>query len=118
MTGVWLIQSFPSVEWLKSAVKQKLYDTGMQEWHARVSERPSCNLYTKFKETFQYERYLNILSPNKVRNLRLPVNAYKYDINFANSQTCKLCNALIGDGIHYLLHCHILNNIIYYTVTY
>jgi hypothetical protein len=97
MSVKWLRQLFPCVEWLKIAVKQNPYDTGIQEWHARLSERPSCNLYIKFKETFQYESYLNILSPKhrsclckfRVRNLKLPVNAYKYDIKFDNSKQCK-----------------------------
>ena len=112
MSNIWLTQSFPSKEWLKSSIKQKLYDTGIQAWHESINEKAYCDSYVKFKTTFNFENYLTILPQKlliyfckfRVRNIKVPNNTYKYSED--NSKICKLCNTSIGDEQHYLLYCN------------
>jgi hypothetical protein len=111
MSNIWITHSFPSKNWLKISLKQRLYDIGVQEWYSRVAEHSSCNTYKLFKTTFSCETYLTCvpdplrkyLCKFRLRNCKLPIITCKYDNN--DTMNCKLCNFYVGDEIHYLLHC-------------
>lgn len=116
MSNVWTAKFCPEKAWLKCAIKQKLYDVGIQEWQSRLSTKKSCALYTEFKTTFKLENYLLLLSQNmrkiycklRVKNYNIPINNYMFK---NGDKSCKLCESKIADEQHYLLQCRQLDSL-------
>lgn len=116
MSNIWLSQSVPNIKWFKLAIKQKLADLCMQEWHSRLLQHSSCVSYIMFKSSFNCEKYLTSLSTIKrvylckfrLRNFKLPVVTCKYE---NHDNMCNLCGDGIGDESHYLFICPALTSL-------
>ena len=67
MSEIWESHLFPNEEWLVSAVKQKLRDINMTNWHAQLPDTSSCaTTYKLLKTRVGMEHYLVTL-PIKFR---------------------------------------------------
>lgn len=71
--NVWLTQSFPTVEWLSQAIKIRLQDQYMQDWHRTINTAPKCVTYRLFKEEWGQEQYLLDLP----RDIRIPLCKFR-----------------------------------------
>jgi len=84
----------------------------MQSWHIDVSISDKCLNYRLFKESHDYEQYLDILSGYsgiqdfiyfRLYNTHLPIEKGRWLGIPRNEHVYRLCNAnQLGDEFHYL----------------
>ena len=113
MSNISETHSFPNEKWLVNAVKQKLRDIYITNWHAQLDKSDSATSYKIFKTTFGMENYLVTL-PVKFRkafirirtnNHRLPIETGRWRRAAMKDRTCYLCNETLGDEIHVIFEC-------------
>ena len=113
MSNIWETHSFPNEKWLVNAVKQKLRDIYITNWHAQLDKSDSATSYKIFKTTFGMENYL-ITLPVKFRkafirirtnNHRLPIETGRWRRAAMKDRTCNLCNETLGDEFHVIFEC-------------
>ena len=81
MSNIWETHSFPNEKWLVNAVKQKLRDIYITNWHAQLDKTDSATSYKIFKTTFGMKNYLVTL-PVKFRKafIRIRTNNHRLPI--------------------------------------
>ena len=111
MPSIWNTQTFINSNWIVNAVKLSLKYQFKQLWHSLIQISPKPLIYRCFKETFEFEIYLEILDnkylfdffyffelyskwQNIERNRRLCVLCQKQDIVCIMSKT--------GDCVYYV----------------
>ena len=65
MGGVWITQSFISVNYLSQQIKQRQHDQYLQTWKDNISQSSRGNTYRLYKEQLYFESYINKL-PEKL----------------------------------------------------
>ena len=114
MFNVWDTQTFINSNWLHSSVKLKLKDQYIQTWHSLIENSPKAINYRIFKETFEFEKYFQILDFKKATDLcrfrttnhKLPIEQGRWNNVGRSNRICTLCAANdIGDEFHYILQC-------------
>lgn len=116
---VWNVQNIEDLNttWLKSYVKQTLYDQFTQEWENDVFTSSKSSCYRIYKENFGFEGYLDVLT-DKERNIfckfrttnhRFIIETGRWNDIERQDRICTHCNSQrIGDEFHYLLECQSL----------
>ena len=119
LSNVWFIQGALNLNWLNNIIKRILLDQFKQEWISDVENSPKSLCYRFFKETLEFENYLDILNDNdrknytkyRICNHRLPIETGRWTNIVRNQRFCNLCNAnKLGDEYHYILECPALEN--------
>ena len=109
LSNIWLNQSFPNKNWLKSKVKLTLIDQFKQSWESTVENSPKSLNYRIFKEELKFENYLNILSKKdaitllkfRICNHHLPIEKGRWQNISRENRICDKCNLNeIGDEFH------------------
>ena len=118
LSNIWLYQTFRNDNWLKLKVKQTLLDQFTQEWRSKVQNSPKALNYRLYKDTLEFEPYLDIL-PDKdaitfckfrTCNHHLPIEKGRWQNIPRENRTCPLCRRSdLADEFHYMLSCPILN---------
>ena len=81
--------------------KARLSDQFVQEWQASINSMSKLNYYVKYKKTFEFEPYLNIISNYMIRKCltRFRLDSHRLEIELGRnsgtdreSHLCKLCN--------------------------
>ena len=119
MSGIWETHSFPNEKWLVSAVKQKLRDIYIANWHAQLDTSSSDTTYKLIKTRFGMENYLVTLPMKfrkslikiRTRNHRLPIETGRWQHVTREERICNLCNQSLGDEFHFILECKELKGI-------
>lgn len=112
LSYVWINQSFSSINWLKSIVKDTLINQFLQDWFRNVENSPKCLNYKIFKKGFGQDIYLTKL-PNDLRvlftkfrtcNHKLPIETRRWTNIKRFHRICLLCNTnTLGDEQHYVM---------------
>eukprot|EP00745_Piridium_sociabile_P040569 TRINITY_DN782_c0_g1_i3.p1 TRINITY_DN782_c0_g1~~TRINITY_DN782_c0_g1_i3.p1 ORF type:complete len:396 (+),score=16.17 TRINITY_DN782_c0_g1_i3:171-1358(+) len=96
---VWIMQEVGSEKSFVLEFKQRLIDCFQQNWHARISENQKYRWYHSFKDVFQPERYLSIITNKwhrcvlarfRMRTLGLYVNRRWFDVDVSVNAPCTL----------------------------
>ena len=119
MSGIWETHVFPNEKWLVCAVKQKLKDIFITNWHLQIDNSSSGVIYKLIKNTFAFENYLvtlpfklrKALVQIRTRNNRLPIETGRWQQIPRDERICFLCKANIGDEFHFILECKELNDV-------
>ena len=120
MSFVWNNPSSVTTEWLSLKLKKSLQDIFIQNWHKQCLECSKSCHYHLYKPTFELEKYLIELpfclrvAMTKLRtsNHKLPIEKGRYRNLPRYERHCNLCNTeKVGDEFHFLLECHMLDNI-------
>ena len=80
-SNVWDTQFYINESWLKQSVKLRLQDQYKQVWNSNLQDSSKSVNYRIFKETFEFEKYFDILDTNdcitlckfRTTNNKLPV---------------------------------------------
>lgn len=113
-SNLWNIQDGHDINptWFKQAIKLRLSDIGLQEWHEEVWNHDRCHVYRIIKDKLCFESYINTLNFKervaltkfRCRSSTLPVCKY---VNDYGDNICNLCEANeVGDEFHYLFVCN------------
>ena len=86
MSGIWQSHTFRNEKWLVCAVKQKLRDVFITNWHAQLDISSSGITYSLIKTNFGMENYLVTLPLKlrkpliqiRTRNHRLPIETGRW----------------------------------------
>ena len=104
-------------KWLVCAVKQKLRDIFITNWHAQLDISSSGITYRLIKTNFGMENYLVTLPLKlrkpliqiRTRNHRLPIETGRWLHIPREERICNLCNDTrirrLGDEFHFILEC-------------
>ena len=95
-SGIWDNHRFPNQIWLSKAVRQKVYDVFITDWHQNVESNVN---YRIFKHKFEFERYLINIPNNllyyfisiRTQNHRLPVETGRWSKLEITDRKCNLC---------------------------
>ena len=119
LSHIWINQTFHSINWLKSCIKEVLQNQFVQEWNCIINDSPKCINYRILKTNFELEYYLLNL-PKDLRifltrlrtcNHRLPIETGRWNNIERNLRKCTKCNCnSIGDEFHYILECTFFSN--------
>ena len=94
--------------------KARLCDQFVQEWPASINSMSKLNYYVKYKKTFKFEPYLNIISNYMISNYstcfrqgshRLEIELGRMTGIDRESRLCKLCNSNVETEYHVLMCC-------------
>ena len=85
MLYIWNTQTFIHSNWIVNAVKLSLKYKFKQSWHTSIQNSPKTLIYRCIKETFKFEKYLEILGSKylldffkfRTSNHRLPVAKHR-----------------------------------------
>ena len=58
LSHIWINQTFHSINWLKSCIKEVLQNQFVQKWNCIINDSPNCINYRIFKTNFGLEYYL------------------------------------------------------------
>ena len=102
-----------NANWIVQSLKQRLKDSYLQSWNARVEQCSSGVNYRLFKDSFKRNDYFTFLSNRqcriltrfRTRNHRLPVEVGRWIKNSKAISRCERCNSEIGDEYHYVMEC-------------
>ena len=103
-----------------SEFKQRLIDSFQQTWHAHISENDKYSWYHSFKDAFQPERYLNILTNKwhrsnlvrfRIRTMGFQKNRRWFDIDNLENGSCPVCKEGLEDENHFLFDCKAYNDL-------
>ena len=93
--------------------KRRLRDQFIQEWSTGINNCSKLDYYTKFKNTFCYEDYLDILNTDILRKTftcfrlsshNLEIETGRYNGIDRSNRFCKLCSQhLVETEYHFLL---------------
>jgi hypothetical protein len=118
---IWLSQTVGDHVLFLSILKQRLCDTFIQNWNARLTDSSRAIFYRNFN-TFGFKQYLNIINIPKYRYAltRLRVASHRLQIEVGrwhrpvsvpiNERKCLYCQKL-EDEFHFLFECNLYNNI-------
>ena len=114
-SGIWQTQATHAINsrWLSLAIKQKLKDQYLQNWHSLVEISSSGKNYKLFKEDFEQSKYVKLLQNKyckimmrfRTRNTKLPVEVGRWNGTPFDERICTLCQDDVGDEYHYILSC-------------
>lgn len=119
MPYIWRNQNFMSSTWLKLTIKTCLQDQYKQTWHANVQNSPVTLNYRIFKESFELEKYFDILDKKdmytlckfRMLNHKLPIETGRWNNIQREDRKCNLCDLNdLGDEFHYLFKCKQIDN--------
>lgn len=108
-SNIWLSQGNFNSNWLGISLKQKLFDRFQQKWRAEIDCSSKGLAYKLFKQIFEYEEYLNILSDKdriiycrfKTGNHKLLIETGRWNKIERNYRYCNLCLCNeIGNEFH------------------
>ena len=95
--------------------KRRIRDQFIQEWNTGINNCSKLDYYSKFKKTFCYEEYLDILNTDTLRKTltcfrlsahTLEIETGRYNGIDRSNRFCKLCNQhLVETEYHFLLCC-------------
>ena len=116
---IWQSHDVINSRWLSLAIKQKLRDQHLQNWHSLVEMSSSGKNYKLFKEEFEQSKYFRYLPSRycktmmrfRTRNTKLPVEIGRWNGTPLGERTCTLCHADVGDEYHYILSCKFFKEI-------
>ena len=119
MSGILQSHIFRNEKWLVCAVKQKLRDIFITNWHAQLDISSSGITYSPIKTNFGMENYLVTLPLKlrkpliqiRTRNHRLPMETGRWLHIPREERICNLCNDRIGDKFHFILECRELKDL-------
>ena len=111
--NVWMAPNDFNANWIVQSLKQRLKDSYLQSWNARVEQCSSGVNYRLFKDSFKRNDYFTFLSNRqcriltrfRTRNHRLPVEVGRWIKNSKTISRCERCNSEIGDEYHYVMEC-------------
>jgi hypothetical protein len=111
---LWLSQSVPNINWLKSIIKQRISDQFVQNWHTSVSDSSKSLFYRTIKNNINLENYLLLLPKRlsipitklRLGNHKLPIEKGRWENRSREERICSHCNQNeLGDEYHYLFIC-------------
>ena len=114
LTYIWNQQCFGSNTIFKNLIKRKLQDQYLQSWNSKMNESAKCLNYRLYKQSFEFENYLDILPMHLAKflckfrccNHKLPIEEGRFFGIDRADRICNLCNMnVLGDEFHYLLQC-------------
>jgi len=114
LSNVWEFQGLFDKNWVSSKVKSILHDQFLQKWNSEIENSSKCICYKIFKDTFEFEEYLDNLEYNqrihfcrfRTCNHKLPIETGRWSNTTRSERLCKLCNEnKLGDEFHYILEC-------------
>ena len=97
--------------------KTRLIDCYMQQWKMDINNNGKLTLYKELKNSFCYEKYLDILSIKQRREItKIRISAHSLCIETGrsmnivrNERFCKYClsnnSRLVEDEYHFLIEC-------------
>lgn len=98
-----------------SVIKQRIRDQYIQTWNASLNSMSKLESYSRYKKTFEMEKYLQILSNDTLRKhlsaFRLVSHRLEIEIGRHNNipreqRICKICNMQQTESeYHFLLVC-------------
>lgn len=115
---IWTQQIFQNSDWLIAAIKNRLCEQFVQEWHSLLQNSPKALNYRLFKDTFEFEHYLNILEDKDIysfckfrtSNHKLPIETGRWNNIDRENRVCTNCvSGCIGDEFHYIMECQFLS---------
>ena len=97
-SGIWQSHDVINPRWLSLAIKQKLRDQYLQNWHSLVEMSSSGKNYKLFKEEFEQSKYFRYLPSRycktltrvRTRNTKLPVEIGRWNGTPLGERTCTL----------------------------
>jgi hypothetical protein len=102
-------------------VNQRLKDQFVQEWSDTLASQSKMEMYLKFKKSFEYEKYLDCISNEKLRiqmsqfrlsSHYLEIEVGRYSRLSREERKCKLCNQNVCESeYHFLLCCPLYNDL-------
>ena len=111
LSFIWDTQTFINTEWLLANLRQILKDQFIQNWKSLVTNSPKALNYRLFKESFEFQEYMNILEDNylielcrfRTLNHKLPIESGRWVNIQREMRKCQLCaKNEIGDEFHYV----------------
>ena len=111
---VWMCQGVGHEHGFISEFKNRLIDSYKQEWHATMEESDKYNWFFSFKNIFQTEKYIRIISNKwhrsnlvrfRVRSLGLNATKRWFQTNTLAQTACPMCGSQFEDEIHFLFVC-------------
>ena len=119
---VWITKVVGCPNRFISEFKQRLIDSFQQNWHAHISENEKYQWYHSFKDVFQPEKYLNVITNKwhrcnlarfRIRTMGLQMNRRWFDVGLDNPENalCLLCSEGSEDEIHFLYDCRVYNDL-------
>ena len=119
LSNIWHCLYQVNPEWLRQKIKLTLTDQFKQSWYALVENSPKALNYRIFKESPNFENYLNFLPKRdaitfcrfRLGNHHLPIERGRWNNIERGDRICEKCMRRdIGDEFHYILNCDNLNN--------
>jgi hypothetical protein len=119
LNNIWLSQGNFNFKWLSENLKRNLKDQFIQKWRSDMENSSKDICYRLFKENFEFETYLDILSDKdritlckfRTCNHRLPIEIGRWQNVDRSDRISHICQtAEIGDEFHYILQCRQLHN--------
>ena len=103
-------------------LKERVSDVFMQDWFNKISNSGSFTLYKNFKQSFEIEHYLNVLSRKfrivisrlrrSAHQLRIETGRYARNRTDRASHLCTLCDKSdLEDEYHFVLICPVYDSI-------
>ena len=122
MGNLWQNQHIENPIWIKKAIKLRLSDMFLQEWHSKITEMSSCTFYKMFKSNLILEKYLLKLDISerinlckfRCRNTKIPIHILGYAAqNIAReNRLCTICDLNeVDDKYHYIMKCSFFQSI-------
>ena len=113
--NVWDAQGVGDIEIFLSIFKQRVTDSFIQNWHARLNDSTRARCYITFA-SFEHKKYLEVLNVTKYRKSlsRLRLSSHRLEVEVGRwtkpnktpiqNRKCKFCHVL-EDEFHFLLEC-------------
>jgi hypothetical protein len=105
----------PNVNYIP-ILKRRIYDQYIQDWSASINTMSKLEYYRKYKTTFKYEKYLDLVSDDKLRKSlscfrlcshSLEIELGRYAGVNREARHCKICNnRSVESEYHFLLCCN------------
>ena len=115
---VWTDHSIVNEKCFIIELRERLKDCFIQQWRGKLDNNDDFQLYCKFKNSFQTEKYLNDLSIRQYKDalvkFRLSVSqilCHKNRFYFSRSNICPLCNLIDEDELHFIFGCNKLEEL-------
>ena len=120
LSNLWANQDTLTINY--NYIKQRIIDNYIQIWHSNIHESKRLESYSKFKENFELEEYLSIITNKKyitsltkfrLSSHELLIEKGRHLHITREDRLCKYCNMnLVENEYHFLLVCPKYANLI------
>ena len=113
LSNLWANQDTVTINY--NYIKQRIIDNYIQTWHSNINESKRLESYSKYKENFELEEYLSIITNRKYTTslTRFRLSSHELLIEKGRhlhiqreDRLCKYCNInMVENEYHFLLVC-------------